>query len=256
MITAYHRPNTLDDALRLLARPTPRTVPLGGGTKLSHYGGEALEVVDLQALGLNRIVERGKLLEVGATVTLQQLLIMPACPADLASAIRLETPLNRRNMSSVAGTLVTADGRSTLATALLALDAQVALKLSGADGMTLGELLALRGRPESRYLITAVKWPLAATLAFDYVARTPADHPIVSVAIARWPSGRTRVAAGGWGSAPLLALDGPDSGGVEAAVRNALHEADDPWGSANYRMDAGATLARRCIHRLEQSLHA
>ena len=74
MITTYHRPKSLDDALKLLSRRTPITVPLGGGTVLSHQRGEDIEVVDLQALGLNGILERGKLLEVGATVTLQQLL--------------------------------------------------------------------------------------------------------------------------------------------------------------------------------------
>lgn len=251
MITAYHRPNTLDDALTLLARSAPATVPLGGGTKLSHHRGDDVEVVDLQALGLDRIVERGKLLEVGATVTLQRLLEMPACPQDLASAIRLETPVNRRNVSSVAGTLVTADGRSTLATALLALDARLALKLAEPESIALGEFLPLRGRSEFKYLITAVQWALAAILAFDYVARTPADHPIVAIAVARWPSGRTRVSAGGWGSAPLLVMDGPDSGGIDEAVRNALNEADDPWGSASYRMDAGAIIARRCADRLK-----
>ena len=52
MITIYHRPQTLEEALRLISRPSPRTVPLGGGTLLSHGATEALEVVDLQALGL------------------------------------------------------------------------------------------------------------------------------------------------------------------------------------------------------------
>jgi CO/xanthine dehydrogenase FAD-binding subunit len=226
------------------------TVPLGGGTLLSHHRGEDIEVVDLQALGMNGIVERGKLLHVGSTVTLQQLLEMPSCPPDLASALRLELPLNLRNTASLAGTLVMADGRSTLVTALLALDAQVSLKLAETDSMALGEFLPRRGHFETRYLITAVEWPVAAVLAFVSVARTPADHPIVAVAVARWPSGRTRVAVGGWGPMPLLGMDGPDVGDVEAAVRNALHDANDAWGSANYRMDAAATLARRCVNRL------
>jgi CO/xanthine dehydrogenase FAD-binding subunit len=249
MITSYHRPTTLDEALRLLSRPTPVTVPLGGGTVLSHQRGESIEVVDLQALALNEITLRGNLVEVGATTTLQQLLEWTACPPGLATAIRLEAPLNLRNSSTVAGTLVTADGGSSFATVLLALDAQVKLKLAVADSMALGQYLPLRTQVERGYLITSVTWPLAAALQFDYVARTPGDRPIVAVAVARWPSGRTRTAAGGWGSTPLLAMDGPDSGGVEAAVANALHDADDAWGSADYRMHAAAVLARRCLAR-------
>ena len=151
-----------------------------------------------------------------------------------------------RNSSSIAGALVLADGRSTLATVLLALDAQVTLKLTTADSMTLGEYLPRRNSMKPGYLITAVKWTRDAVVEFDAVARTPADHPIVAVGIGRWPSGRTRVAVGGWGSSPLVAMDGPDSEGIEIAVRNALHELDDAWGSASYRMDVAAVLARRC----------
>jgi len=252
VITSYYRPTSLDEALRLLSRPSPVTLPLGGGTLLSHHRGGDIEVVDLQALGMNAIRERGNLLEVGATVTLQQLLEMPSCPPGLAAALRLEAPLNLRNSSSLAGTLVAADGRSTLVTALLALDAQLALKLVAVESMGLGEFLPGRGHITRPYLITAVQWQQATLLEFDYVARTPADRPIVAVAVARWTSGRTRAVVGGWGSAPLLAMDGPEAGGVEEAVRNACHEASDAWGSANYRMDVSAVLARRCLTRLEQ----
>jgi CO/xanthine dehydrogenase FAD-binding subunit len=250
MITAYHRPKSMDEALQLLSRPLPVTLPLGGGTLLSHHRGDDIEVVDLQALGMNTIAERGGILEAGATVTLQQLLEMESCPPALVAALRLEAPLNLRNSSSLAGTLVTADGRSTLTAALLALDAQLVLRLASAESLGLGEFLPGRGHITPGYLITAVTWHRATLLEFEHVARTPADRPIVAVAVARWTSGRTRVAVGGWGSAPLLAMDGPESDGAEEAVRNACHEASDPWGSANYRMEIGAVLARRCLARL------
>ena len=92
--------------------------------------------------------------------------------------------------------------------------------------------------------------PLAPKTEFDYVSRTPADSPIVAVAVARWPSGRIRLAVGGHGKMPLLAMDGTGADGIEAAARNAMYGADDPWGSAEYRMDVAATLARRCLARL------
>jgi hypothetical protein len=34
--------------------------------------------------------------------------------------------------------------------------------------------------------------------------------------------------------------------GLEASVRNALHDSADEWASAEYRMDVAATLAKRC----------
>ncbi len=103
MITAYHRPQTLDEALKLLSQPN--TVPLGGGTLLSHRQSDSVEVVDLQALGLNSIKKSGNNLEIGATATLQQLLEDANCPNALKSALKLEAPLNLRNAATIAGQL-------------------------------------------------------------------------------------------------------------------------------------------------------
>ncbi len=252
MITAYHRPTTLEEALSLIGRASPHTVPLGGGTLLSHSKVEALEVVDLQALGLGKIVERGKNLEIGATATLQEVLEHAACPAAMKPAIKLEAPLNMRNAATVAGTIVTCDGRSTLVTALLALDARMMILraggTAGSQGEGIGDFLPLR--PAG--LITQVTIPTQARLAFEYVSRTPSDTPIVCVAAAQWPSGRTRLAVGGYGAAPRLGMDGTEAEGVEAAAKNAMHDASDEWGSAEYRMDVAATLARRCLEALSK----
>jgi CO/xanthine dehydrogenase FAD-binding subunit len=204
--------------------------------------------VDLQALGLNSIKKNGNNLEIGATATLQQLLEDEACPAALKSALKLEAPLNLRNAGTAAGTIVTCDGRSTFVTVLLALDAKIELRYSNLESRTLniGDFLPLRPRG----LITSITIPLNVKIAFESVARTPADKPIVCVVLAGWPSGRTRLAVGGYGKAPMLAMDGTEAEGVEAAARNAFHEAKDEWASAEYRMDVAATLAKRCMEQV------
>jgi len=53
MVTSYFRPHSLDEAIHLLSQPS--TFPLGGGTLLSHRSDHSIVVVDLQALGLNKI---------------------------------------------------------------------------------------------------------------------------------------------------------------------------------------------------------
>jgi CO/xanthine dehydrogenase FAD-binding subunit len=241
MITVYHRPASLQEALQLLSRPNTR--PLGGGTLLAGLKDQAVEVVDLQAIGLNALKQNGNQLEVGATATLQQWLEDEHCPPALVPAIKLEAPLNIRNAATVAGTLVACDGRSTLATALLAIDAKLSMIVDQKPGtMNLGGFLPLR-RPG---LITAISISTQIKFRFEQVARSPTDKAVVCVAVAAWPSGRTRLALGGYGKAPLLAMDGTEAAGVEAAARNAFHDATDEWASAAYRMDAAATLARRC----------
>jgi len=260
MITTYHRPKTLDEALTLLTRPD--TVPLGGGTLLSRPTADPIEVVDLQSLGLDSVKKNGNNLEIGATVTLQSLLESEHIPEAMKTALKLEAPLNIRNSATVAGTLVACDGRSTFAVSLLALDAKVEIKAFehrdlkdqslrktpnlNEQLINLGDFLPLRPRG----LITSITIPLNVKLAFEYVSRTPADKPIVCAALAKWNSGRTRLALGGYGKSPILAMDGTEAKGLETAARNAFHEATDNYASAEFRMDVASTLAKRCDEKL------
>lgn len=249
MITQYHRPGTLEEALTLLNQPD--TQPLGGGTLLSHQTAGSVQVVDLQALGLDTLSQAGNTLELGATLTLQSLLESAHCPAVLKTTLKLEAPLNLRNSATVAGPLIACDGRSTFASMLLAMDARVTVKStqSGEETLNLGDLLPLREQVRGK-LITKVIIPTNLKLAFDYVAKTPSDKPLVCVAVAGWGSGRRRVSVGGYGRSPLLAMDGTDSDDAATAVRNAYHEAHDEWASAEYRMDVAATLVQRCLEQL------
>jgi CO/xanthine dehydrogenase FAD-binding subunit len=251
MITEYHRPLTLEEAIKLLARSDIATFPLAGGTVINRPSLEPMAVVDLQALGLNVINTNGNTLEIGATASLQSVLedanILPA----LAAAIHHETNFNLRQMASIAGTVITADGRSALATILLAMDAQVTLE-PGGEQVGLGELMLTRRERLPGRLVTQVIIPLNIKAAFESVARSPADLPVACVAVVQWPSGRTRVAIGGWGLAPALAMDGPESAGAEIAARNACSDAGDEWASADYRQEMAEVLAARCIEGIEK----
>ena len=120
--------------------------------------------------------------------------------------------------------MVSADGRSAFAAAMLALDAQLTL-LPDEETKGYGDVLPLRGEALKGRLITNISIPLNVSLAYDYVARSPADLPVVCVAVAQWASGRTRVVAGGWGAAPNVAMDGQGSDGAVDAIGNALSHA-------------------------------
>ena len=241
MITTYHRPQTLDEALALLTQPN--TFPLGGGTLLSQSSTDPVSVVDLQRLGLDSLRVKGNDLEIGATCTLQSLLESEHCPEALKVATKLEAPINIRNSATVAGTLVVSDGRSPFATSLLAMDAKITIVNPKSSTVNLGEFLPLRPRG----LITLITIPLNAKFAFEFTSRTPADKPIVAAALSQWNSGRTRLALCGYGKSPMLAMDGTEAEGLDAAARNAYHEANDEWASAEYRIDVAVVLAKRCL---------
>ncbi|HJW91472.1 MAG TPA: FAD binding domain-containing protein [Anaerolineales bacterium] len=253
MISEYHRPETISEALALLARPGMPTVPMGGGTGLDRSSTTPVAVVDLQALSLYFLNARGNKMELGATVSLQTLLEDERLPSALQAAIRHEAAYHIRQVATLAGSLVSADGRSPFSTVMLAMDAELIYQ-PGEDGeegrLSLGDLFSLRGESLRGRLITQATIPLNARQAYTYVARTPADLPIVCAAVARWPSGRTRVCLGGYGSAPRLVMDGEDSSGAELAACNAYSQAEDEWASAEYRQEVAGILVRRCVEAI------
>jgi len=161
MIIEYHRPDSIEDALNLLKREKPLTVPLGGGTMLNAPSDEQVAVVDLQNLGMNEVKKKGSTLIVGATATLENLLHFPDLPEALVKAIRHEATYNLRQVSTIAGTIVSADGRSPFTTALLALEPQLTW-LPGEESQLLGEFIPLRNEPWPGLLISEITIPLQA----------------------------------------------------------------------------------------------
>lgn len=253
MITDYYRPNSLEEALSLLTKPA--TVPLGGGSLLSKRTETSFAVVDLQNLGLDKIQKEGNQLKIGATATLNALLSFNGLFPSLVTALQQESPLNLRNTATVAGALISCDGRSPFATSMLALDALL-VSAQDAEPLSLGAYYPLRksiDNPDGFLpgkLITSILIPTNVGLTFETIARTPKDRPIVCAALTRWPSGRTRLALGGWGGSPILAMDGNDPAGIESAAKNAYADAGDQWASAEYRSEMAAILAARCSQML------
>jgi putative selenate reductase FAD-binding subunit len=246
VITQYHRPTDLSEALALIKKDN--IYPLGGGIKLSQFSDDEYEVVDLQALALDTIAKKGKILEIGANTTLQTLLETDDLPDALIKAIKHEATLNTRNSATVAGALMASDGRSPFSTMMMGLDADLTITdENGETSVKLGDFLPLRDEMIAGKLITKISIPLNQNVKYEYVARTPADKPIVCVALSQWPGGRTRLVFGGWGESPSLAMDGKGINGVEEAAKNVAHDATDAWASAEYRQDVAITLAKRCL---------
>lgn len=252
MIIEYHRPETIEDTLNLMMREQPVTYPLGGGTVLNRPSQGAFAVVDLQALGLDTVQAAGNVLPIGATTRLQDLLdylIDAGLLQGLRKAILLEGTHNLRQLATVAGALISTDGRSPFAVAMLALDSEFTLE-PGERNLRYGDLVAQPKRDFKHHLVTRVTIQTNVRLAFDYVARSPMDLPIVCSAVAIWPSGRTRVALGGYGGSPALAYDGTEAQGADIAAQSAYHEAGDQWASSEYRREIAGILTGRAVAEL------
>jgi carbon-monoxide dehydrogenase medium subunit len=245
----YVRPKTVPDALKALRGGKA----LAGGTTLTPRARHLTRLVDLQDLALDGLGVDGDQVRIGAMLRVQQLVEAAGnLPGALIDACLHEASLNLRNMSSMAGALIASTGRSPAATALLALHAQVRLE-PGPEQWSLDELLDRRHAGLDGRLVTEILIQLPGSMAFASVARSPADRPIVCTAVARL-AGRAPsfgVALGGFGMRPILvpqaeeALAAGDMVGAAQAARAAYEQAEDAWGSGEYRAHVAATLVRR-----------
>jgi len=255
MITEYHRPDNIEDLVALISRKSPRTIVLGGGLYINEIIKEPIAVADLQKLGLTAIKSKGKKLQVGAAATLQSLLDSDRIPAALKKGIKHQETYNRRQVATLAGSLVAANGRSAVGGVFLALDVELVIRRAKTDieKVKLGDFLPVRQEKLAGGVITEISIPSEIKSSYQYVARSPADLPIVGAAVAQWPSGRTRVVLIGYGDQPVMVLDGPEADGAIEAAKDAYSDADDQWASAAYRSDTAGVLVKRCLEKITEN---
>jgi CO/xanthine dehydrogenase FAD-binding subunit len=256
-----HRPAKMEEALDLLQRTDVRTLPLAGGTALVGRDDPDVEaVVDLAGLGLSFVERGGGVLRLGATVTLQTIVddLPDVGGGLLAECAHRMAGWHVRNAATLGGSLVGGGVHSPLSVALAALGAQLEITGQG-DPIPWPDLPdgALDGQ-----LITAVQIGLptgALGAAYEQVARTDADQPIVCAAGVARDLGdgmiSARTVVGGLLADSLRSIDlaverqSPDFGPVDALSDGLPDDAlvHDFLGGPDYRRAVAPVLARRAL---------
>jgi probable selenate reductase FAD-binding subunit len=237
-VTAYWRPSSVAQAFELLERPG--AVVLGGGTHLNAgRTDEAIEVVDLQALHLDGIeADSGESVQIGAMVTLQQLVDCDHLPEVVREAARREQPSTLRAQATIGGCVATGHAESELLATLLVFEAVVQVDgRGGAEELPLEAFLASLPVGAAR-VVLGVTIRTDGRAAVARTARTPADRAIVAAAARQTPGGR-RLALCGVAATPIL---------VTSA--DGLAPAGDFRGSPEYRRALAATLLTRAVEAI------
>lgn len=242
-LKAYHRPETIGEALELLNREDVSTAVLAGGTRLVPQLEDTIEeVVDLQATGLDQIKEAGNRMLLGAMVRLQAIVEDDTLPALLRESAHRAGPNTFRNQETVGGAVVNANPESEFLGALLVHDAEVIIQTQKNNRtLRLSEFLANVETGLQGGLLTAVSIVTGGKSAHERVARTPEDAPIVA-ALGRREGTEVYLALCGVAPTPVLA--GSDE----------LDQLDPPAdfrGSSEYRKEMARVLATRVLKELE-----
>lgn len=265
-VETIHHPTSIEEAIHLLQEPHVR--PLYGGVALHREASlEVRAVVDLSQLGLEQHRAFDKGFSLGGMMTLESAL--QACRSMehrypnagfLADVIKEEAPINLRNTMTIGDLLVERRPNSVLLTAFVLLDAQV-----DANGWPrfIHDWLEAPDVEVKNALITEIALEHGAEgarYAFEKVARTPKDAPIVGAMAYIARNGDSvivdaRLAMCGVADhpIPLAAVDEElivTNGDVEAALTKLyVSPFGDHWGSSEYRAEMAVVMARRVLNQ-------
>jgi hypothetical protein len=248
MILEYHRPQTIDEAVRLLSRSTPVTIPLAGGSTIQRQGKD-IAVVDLQNLDLNRIEITNNAASLGSMVTFQQLMEWEDAPGVLVEAAHRGANYNVRNQATLGGAIASTTDHSPIVAALLAMDSRITWQ-PGDVTLFLGEWLPTRALEKVGDLITSVSIQTNLVTAMEIIAKTPGDVPQILACGCKWPSGRIRIVTMVKGHAPVLMSDGRDVVGMQLSSMNIDHQSTSF--SDEYLKRSINILIGRVINRLHE----
>jgi aerobic carbon-monoxide dehydrogenase medium subunit len=269
-----HRPETLDEAIRILGSNGDTKVIAGGHSlvplmKIRFTAPSAL--VDLGRIsGLDGIAQEGDRLIIGAMATHAAVaaseVVRSACPVIAETAAGIGDR-QVRNRGTIGGSIAHADPGADYPTVVTALEATIAAK--GADGER--EIPAVdfftgvfATALQAGEIVTAVRIPItgAGTGAAYVKHRHPASGYAVAgaaavVGIDAGTCSKARLVIGGaTGVAVVIPVDGlvgqaPSADAIAAAtagVPDALGDAlGDTYASPEYRRHLGGVLARRAL---------
>jgi CO/xanthine dehydrogenase FAD-binding subunit len=265
------RPATIEEAAALLSRPG--VYPLYGGAVLQKRADPNVTAgVEMSRLELDYVRDSENSLRLGSMLTLEQ--VRQACAergvehpklAGLAEVLAAEMPETLRNTYTLGDLLMERDPRSLTMALFLALG--VILKRVDIDmHFTAGAWIGMVNTDVSRYLIAHLRitrGPRRAAVAFEKVARTPADAPIVGAVVytARGDDGRTSFTALALCGVAPIPIRQPEvirvlteTGDMDRALDSLeLDPPDDYLGSRKYRGEMARVVTRRALERaLEQ----
>jgi CO/xanthine dehydrogenase FAD-binding subunit len=245
-IKTYHRPTSVEEALRLLTRTGVSSAIIAGGTYATAHLGESIdEIIDLQAVGLDELAVAGNRLTVGAMVRLQTLVDDERVPPLLRELAHREGPNTVRHQATIGGIVIGAEADSELLAGLLVHETEVTVEsTAGSKSLSLADFLADVPAALGGGLVITISVATSGLGAGERVARTPADRPIVAAVARLDATGQPHLALCGVAATPILVPADPDQ------LAQTLSPPADFRGSSDYRRQMAVTLSRRVLGEL------
>jgi 2-furoyl-CoA dehydrogenase FAD binding subunit len=258
----YMRPDTVDEALALLAEHGDDARILAGGQSLVPMLNlrliDAAVLIDISRLAeLDSIRVADGALEVGAAVTQNKLLAWPDLAQDfslLAAGLSFVGHFQTRNKGTVCGSIAHADPSSELPLLLAMYGGEVVLRSQRGRRVVAAKDFhtdMLTTAREADELIVAVRFPQRrGRAAFREIARRHGDFAIIAVAASAGENGAVILGVGGMAGRPMTRT---------IAARDAASDAINEWAQQLEGYDdlhASAAMRRDMFRKLASGVIA
>jgi 2-furoyl-CoA dehydrogenase FAD binding subunit len=259
----YARPDTVDEAVALLAERGDDARILAGGQSLMAMMNLRLAdpaiLIDITRIKtLDHIRDLGEKIEVGAAVTQNELLAWPDLKTKLpllAAALPHVGHFQTRNKGTICGSVAHADPSSEIPLSLATLGGKVVLRSKrGERALKAGDfqkdMLTTAREPDE--LIVAVRFPVHGKgVAFNEVARRHGDFAMVAVAAT--VNGKSiTLGVGGVAPTPVVRAINGDASDAVKKLASELEGYEDLHASAELRKDILRNLAPLVIAEAEK----
>ena len=254
----YARPSTLEDAVRLLGAHDGARALAGGQTLTNVMKARAAApdvLVDLNDLAELREVSSGAGLEIGAMLTLTELIRSSDVEAGrpiLAEVASQIADVQVRNRGTIGGNICSNDPTNHLPPLMVAFGATMTIR--GADGGRMVDagdfflgVYMTAVRPGE--LLTRITIPAVGDARDGFASVTIGqDGTCIVNAAASVQDGQARIALGCVDAVPVLLTTAPDEAAVRQAVQSAgLDPPSDVHASAEYRRHLAEVVAVRAL---------
>jgi carbon-monoxide dehydrogenase medium subunit len=263
----YHRPQSLGEALGLLAKLEDAKVIAGGqslGPMLNMRLVTLAELIDLNEIkGMDAVHELPNHIEIGAMARHYQVASSPVinkhCPL-LAEAAATIGHYAIRSRGTLGGSLAHADPAAQLPLVAATLGAEiVANGKRGERRIPAREFFVslMTTALEPDEIVVSARFPKAAPgdrYAYRHFSRRTGDFAIVAVAVAL-SSNRLAIGLGGVEDKPVVFDDfkSLDAESVAKAVRERVNPAENPRIPAVYRHELVEVLVKRAVQKCSTS---
>jgi len=280
----YCRPDTLGEALGVLAERREEAAVLAGGMSLGPMLNLRMvrpkTVIDISRLaGLDGIEVRGERIVTGATVIQADALASPVIRTELpllALALPWVGHFQTRNAGTLGGSVAHADPSAEIPLCLVVSDATVVLRAGRKERRVparqffTGALTTVR-RPDE--MLVAIDWPRApaqAGHAFEEIAQRHGDFAIAAAACTVTLDGAGAIASlalglGGVEDRPIAldtaafigrVADDTSAAAISQHAGESVDPMEDHTASADYRRALTRVLAERVVRRAAAAARA